>query len=408
MLISESAETNGQGRLSPSGKHLVLSKGLQIKLYSTTDALKFLYRWQVLDETTNFEWSRDSCLILCGQHKRGIVQLFSAADFSWSAVINPGVFGISHSFFAADSRNVLTVDQSAVRVTVWGLLDQSQTALRCPKFKKKGFSWASNGKKLAVLCRENFQDTVFVFSTLDWTVKINFVVEMNASDLFYMPDGSGIVVIGSEADCRFKVFGEDGQILKNCTIYENAPGISKFSFTQTGNYLAISGFDNRVRIYHYCSWVQFHEFNYAAGMAKQRVTVIKESEGLKPVLIDALELGYIRESLAKPSPTVFCLWSMTGKFLVTVLKVLPNIIWVWELESSGLFSVIIMKNSVQSAVWTDQTLVWTSGDGVVYVWNDNQEVTFRDTELSNIKKIEYNRGRFLIQNKAWAVCGKID
>lgn len=407
MLISECAETNGTGKISPSGQFAVLSKSLQVKLYELGDTLRILTRWNVLDEVTALEWSKNSELILCQQRKRGVLQIFNTGNYSWTCTINPGVLGMSHSLISPDNRNVVTIDSQGVRLSVWNLTNCQVFNIKFPKYHNKGLSFSFDGSKLALITREKNSDFLSFYNTEDWSLINSIQSPINAGDLIYLPDSSAVILWTPSTEYNFCVFQTNGTILAKFDGNSFAPGICRVEFNES--FMAVCGMDYKLKVFHLGSWVLFHEFSYKENF-EHRVLILKESEEFRGEQVGPKEFDNVKNVIGNAGDTGFCVFGgKPGSIIVcTVLKNAPNYIWIWDCKSAVLSLVVVMRKSVKSIVWADGYLVWVCGENQVYMLNESHEVLTCSTSDILLTKIEYNSGAFLLQNKHLAVYSKLN
>ena len=407
MLISECAETNGTGKISPNGRFAVLSKSLRVKLYELGDTLRILSRWNVLDEVTGLEWSKNSELILVQQKKRGVLQVFSTENYSWTCTINPGVLGLSHSLISPDNRNILTIDSQCARLSVWNLTNSQVLNIKPPKYHNKGLSFSFDGSKMVQITREKNSDFVSFYNTEDWLLSHSFRSPINAGDLLYLPDSAAVVVWTPSTEYNFCVFQTNGTILAKFDGNSFAPGICRVEFA--ASYMAVCGMDYSLRVFHLGSWVLFHDFSYKENF-EHRVLMLKESEEFRGEQVGVKEFEAVRNVIGNAGETGFCVFGgkVGGVIVCTVLKNSPNFIWIWDCKTASLALVVVMRKSVKSVVWADGYLVWVCGENQVYMLNENHEVLTCSTNDILLNKIEYNSGAFLLQNKHLAVYSKLN
>ena len=406
MLFSECAESNGIGKLSPNGENLVLSKGLNVKLYELTERMRFLTKWSVLDEVTKFEWSPDGSLILCGQHKRGVVHIFNIHTFSWSAFLNNGICGISNSLFAPDSRQVLTYSILNTRITIWNLVDSKTSSLSFPKYLKKGLSFSKDGRTAAVLVRETNKDIIRIYNSIKWTVISDIDTDFSVKDILYLPDSSGIAAWSTEVEYIFVVFSLDGEELARYSPSAPAPMLSRVRFTPAGNYVALCGFNKTIQILHFISWVKYHDFNYSESLQSANNFMIRENDNFALISLEKSQLQKLQILIGKSKSTSHCLWSESQHHLLTVLESLPHMLWLWSLSKLQLEAVFVMQNSVKAVLWHGEHLVWTCGESLIYTW-DQCEVQVLDQSLPSVCSLQCASKHLLLQTKSQAIYAKL-
>ena len=406
MHFFESPENCGTGKISPKGDLAALSKSLQVRLFALKDSLEYLTKWQVLDEVTKLEWSNDNTLILCAQFKRSIIQIFHSKNFSWTGLINNGICGIGNSLFCKDSRQVLTYTLHATSITIWNLVTENTFFIRFPKFMNKGLSFSSDGRTLSIILRENNNDVIGLYDTATWIKKNTIEPKRSLADIFYLPDNTGIVGWSDSVEYFFIVFDLCGNVISSYSPNFSCLGISEVKFTKSANYMSVCGFDKKIRVFHAVSWVKFQEFCYFSGICEENALIMKETENFKLSRIENREKVTLEGLLKESQKTLYCAWSDSNSLILTVLKSLSNILWIWENNFLSLKVLIVLKNPLQGYSWNKENLAWVCGSSSVYLWKNNSVQVFSQN-ISNLVSIQSNDDNFLIQSKSQAIYAKL-
>jgi len=64
-------------------------------------------------------------------------------------------------------------------------------------------------------------------------------------------------------------------------------------------------------------------------------------------------------------------WSFDSKLLATCEGSMPNCLWIWDMETMELESLLIQYNSIKSAAWSPNSLLLAlcTGTGQVFFWS---------------------------------------
>lgn len=154
-----------------------------IQLYSCVDKISYI------------EWALDSEYILCGLHKRPVVQAWSLTQPEWTCKIDEGPAGIAYARWSPDSRHILTTSEFQVRLTVWSLLNTACVHVQWPKHASKGVSFTQDGKFAAVCTRRDCKDYINLLSCHTWEIMGTFAVDtIDLAGIEWSPDDSSIVI----------------------------------------------------------------------------------------------------------------------------------------------------------------------------------------------------------------------
>ena len=108
---------------------------------------------------------------------------------------------------------------------------------------------------MAVAERKDCKDSITIFSTKRWEIVGTFKVDTkDLADLSWCPDDSCICVIDSSLEYRMLMYTLDGRCLKTFQAYQDALGIKSFSWSPSGQLIAIGSYDQGVRILNNLTW----------------------------------------------------------------------------------------------------------------------------------------------------------
>lgn len=167
MNFSEAIQHSSLASFSPSGEFLASSKGPKLSIFAASH-LSLLSTYTVVDTPAQIEWAEDNEYLLCGIPKRSLVQVFSRSDPAWTAKISLGLSGMAHARWTPDSRQILTITEFQLRLTIWSLVDKSVSHIRNPKHADKGLHFSSDGKFMALAERLDCRDYIGIYFTQNW------------------------------------------------------------------------------------------------------------------------------------------------------------------------------------------------------------------------------------------------
>ena len=99
----------------------------------------------------------------------------SIDDPEWNCKIDEGIAGLANARWVPDSRQIITVSDFNLRMTIWGLTeDKTVSYIKNPKYHDKGCSFTSNGKFMALAERDSCKDFVGLYYCGDWKLMNHF------------------------------------------------------------------------------------------------------------------------------------------------------------------------------------------------------------------------------------------
>jgi WD40 repeat protein len=162
-----------------------------------------------------------------------------------------------------DSRQVITISDFQLRLTIWSLVDESVSYIKNPKHHDKGISFTSNGKFMALAERNNCKDFIGIYYCGDWKLMNHFEVDTaDLADLMWAKDDTAIVVWDNPIECRLLIYSATQGLLAQHIPYEHALGFRTVNFSPSGQFLAAGSYDQKVRLYNHISWKEITEFTH--------------------------------------------------------------------------------------------------------------------------------------------------
>lgn len=238
--FSESYKQTNISLLSPNSQFIAIVVDFRLIIRSC-QTLSILHLFSCTDLISCIQWSPDSNLIACASLKLGNIHIWSLSDPKFSCSINEGVAGLSKMFFG-DCRHLLTIDDFALRITVWSLIDGSCNYIQFPKYIEKGYCFRCDSQYFAVVERRDCKDLVNVYNTADqWSLEKEWTVDtFDLADICWSPDGRYIAAWES---VLFKVllYYPDGRLV---SVYEvdSGLGIKSVQWSPSAQFLAIGIF----------------------------------------------------------------------------------------------------------------------------------------------------------------------
>eukprot|EP00820_Chromera_velia_P007846 Cvel_20059.t1-p1 / transcript=Cvel_20059.t1 / gene=Cvel_20059 / organism=Chromera_velia_CCMP2878 / gene_product=WD repeat-containing protein WRAP73, putative / transcript_product=WD repeat-containing protein WRAP73, putative / location=Cvel_scaffold1773:31664-38998(+) / protein_length=643 / sequence_SO=supercontig / SO=protein_coding / is_pseudo=false len=119
------------------------------------------------------------------------------------------VLGLSWCCWAPDCRNVVTVSEFQVRLTVWDVHDRTSVSIRDPKIaNQRGIAFSSSGRYLAVLQRQDCRDWLAVLDCYDkWaTVQRIGVETSDAREILWLHYDLHLAVVERALEYKVVVY----------------------------------------------------------------------------------------------------------------------------------------------------------------------------------------------------------
>jgi WD40 repeat protein len=394
MNFSEAIQHSSQACFSHSGEFLASSKGAKLSIFAASH-LSLLASYTLLDVPAQIEWAEDSEYLLCAIPKKGLIQVFSRSDPSWSAKISLGLSGLSYARWTPDSRQVLTITEFQLRLTVWSLVDKSVCHIRNPKHADKGLSFSADGKFMALAERLDCKDYVGIYYTQNWQL-INVIARqhfqtdtMDMQDLVWTQDDTALVVWDHPLECRLLIYSPVGNLTGRQVPYTNGLGVKSVSLSPNCLFLAAGFYDQSLRVYNHISWRQIIEFPHSSSVPASHAQIYREEECKEPVAPGEdervtsrygmqdppLRLPTLKVPTDKPNPPIgvsICAWSPDSRYLATRNDSQPTVLWIWDMLTLTLSVVLIQLQPIKSVSWSPRSLhlVICTGTPRVFLWSE--------------------------------------
>ncbi|KAM0750805.1 hypothetical protein T439DRAFT_239992 [Meredithblackwellia eburnea MCA 4105] len=275
---------------------------------------------------------------------------------------------------------VLVWSASHLKISIFRLSAPTSPALYIhnPKLNPPvGFSFRpKDGRYLAVVERHQGRDHVGIYDAQVWKLVRHFPLPSTSSDvadLSWSPCGRYIAIWESAVDYILHIYTPDGRLLSTFTPYTpSSPSPSSTPTTEedqaridrsqsswvglgircvewhpTGDWIAIGGWDGKIRVLSRVGWVAVAELSCPAKVGggvniwKEPEGWIEKTRGKGIVTFDTpttttTSLNPLRPDLGRPNPRMGIsklAWSSEGKWLACCNQSHPTALWVFSFLS---------------------------------------------------------------------------
>lgn len=356
-------------KFSPNNKHFALVKSSEIHIYNSI-TLDFYQSFSFSDTVSCLEWSADSNLILISFYKPSLCEVKSIDSPDWLCRIDEGAAGLSFCRWSPDSRRVITICDFNLRLTIWSLVDKSTCFINSPKHNDKGLCFTSNNYFMALLERKEGKDYIGLYYISDWSLVSHFQIEsVDAQDMIVSKDDAVLVVWDSVLECKLLIYSPSGNLISIHSAYDLQLGIRNCVFNSQGTYLSVGYYDENIRLFSNITWKVVSELEHRHVISDPSTYIFKEEEmTVKSVtgeeslqgkysIIDhrPYKLPFIKPQLDKANPLIGIIdirFSHDSTYLASKNEAIPNVIYIWNMNSLSLYSIVIHIRPVKSFTWS--------------------------------------------------------
>ena len=235
--------------------------------------LEIVNRFSTFKNIDRIEWSKDSTLLLCAQYSIATVQVFSIQHTSWNCSVSEGIAGLVYSSFVPDCKNLLTISDFQLHITIWSITTNIQSIIENPKIpSKNGFNFSSDGFFLAIIHRQKCKDSIAIYSsTQNWKQIQHFSVHtIDAEEIVWNSSSDSLVLRDNSLEYLIILYNPaNGEIIGRYKPVTNSLGASCLSWSPNSKYLLVGGYDGSLRVLNNTTWKPILEYFHPCKVSKK-------------------------------------------------------------------------------------------------------------------------------------------
>eukprot|EP00825_Cyclidium_porcatum_P005999 TRINITY_DN12947_c0_g1_i4.p1 TRINITY_DN12947_c0_g1~~TRINITY_DN12947_c0_g1_i4.p1 ORF type:complete len:438 (+),score=78.06 TRINITY_DN12947_c0_g1_i4:103-1416(+) len=393
----------------------------QKQLQKNSKNLNIIDSFDFNDTITCMEFSPDSTLILVVLSKKGVLQIKSTIGQKWDAKIEDQASGIIGAKWCPDSRQVIVFSDFGLKATIYSLADKSQQYIKCPKYADKGIQFSQDGKFMALVERQETKDYIGIYYTKDWKLLNHFQVEtLDLQDILWSKNSMFILAWDNSIQYKFLMFCPNTGLIFKYQPYDFALGIKYVAISNNSSITAIGSYDEKIRLVNNLSLKLITELEHKSNLGSYQNLVIYKEEDFKDnqqlslnnktttryvIVEEQLKLKTEKYQNDKPNPPIGISdiqWSYDDNFIASKSCSMPNTIWIWEISTLELKSVLIHQNPVKTFMWSPSSLnlVICTGKNQINIWSPDAgsicDLPFQG-KLFNVNKLQWSQnGKVMI------------
>lgn len=268
------------------------------------------------------------------------------------------------------------------RISVWSLKGQSVTIIDNPVFKKAELSFSANGSSLAVITGSLDNYDISIFSTSTWRIiqKIDCTCDINVPSNPLWSPANRYITIWETVDYMkafLEVYSVEKSSLVGHFIRSNCYKlciVSQVLWVPSNQFLLVGCCDENVYILNYITWSVVKELKHPQILTDKDYKIFEESKDLKlieqrPVTLSKLKPA-IKSAVLPGISSLIC--DKTGDYIATQCSSMPAVVWLWNMTSFSLTSIVIMYNTITSLNWSNYDLMVSSEGNTVVLWSPDK------------------------------------
>jgi hypothetical protein len=286
--------TNYVFSFSPSGSQIAtaVDHRLVVRDYESLQ----LTRLFTCPSNINYIQFRDEKYILVSCS--GVILVFSDGNDKWDIRIDQGIAGLSKCLWSPCGQHIFAWSELALRITIWTVEKNNfnSTHIKFPKYSDRSFDFRPDGRYFCYAERLDNQDYIGIVDVKDLTLVKQYPVETNdLENLKWSPDGASIAIWDKSIFFRMLIYSPDGRLLKNYSLETNGLGIKNAFWSPTSQFLAITSFDNKIRLLNFLTWNCLLEFDYPLDIPFgiyslwKEIDYINDSPSIRTIAKDGFE-----------------------------------------------------------------------------------------------------------------------
>ena len=319
----------------------------------------------------------------------------------WNCKIDEGSSRLIACYWSADSRHILTMSDFRLRLTLWSLVNKTVSYIKYPKLTQGGLEFSPDGHCMALAERRECKDYLSIFDADKWNLVHHF--QLNTKDLAglsWSPTGSVICVWDSSLCYRLFLYTLDGECVSSYIPYPEPHsyglGLRSVSWSPTGQFLAVGGYDQKLRLLNHMTWKTIAELDHPGLVESQGgVVVYREVERqvgpVDPATLSLLATSVfpiqskyetqdlpvtllsVRPDPTKANPKMGIKWirfSKDNSYFATHNENMPTTLWIWSIKAS-LVAVLVHTSPVRDCQWepVQSRLAVCTNTGRLYLWS---------------------------------------
>lgn len=354
--------------------------------------------------------------------------MWSVEQPSWTCKIDGGLAGVSWCWWSPDSRHLLTMAEFSLHLTLWSLVTKSVSLIKYPKLVQAGLDFSPDGSFMALAERRECKDVVSVFECNGWQLVQHFpVATEDLSGLCWSPNSRLLALWDSLLNYQVLLYSMNGQCLATYSAYEHALGVKTVLWAPSGQFLAIGGFDEKLRVLNHLTWRTVAEHTHPSTIDKGTI-VYQEVEEATPPHTNPLPsrqshyetpslpvtMNTVQPDLEKPFPRLgvgVAIFSPDSRYLVTRNDNMPCAVWLWDMKELALSAVLLQTQTIKDVSWdpTQPRLAIATGNNRLYLWSPAGCVSVTlpsNTSFSVSKLLWHPSGKslLLLSSSHFCVC----
>ena len=319
----------------------------------------------------------------------------------WNCKIDEGSSRLIGCYWSADSRHVLTMSDFHLRLTLWSLVNKTVSYIKYPKLTRSGLEFSPDGQYMALAERRDCKDYISIFNAEKWSLVHHFPLDTkDLIGLSWSPNGGVICAWDSCLYYQLFLYTLDGRRISSYTPYlephHYSLGLRSVCWSPTGQFLAIGGYDQKLRLLNHMTWKTIAELDHPAIIESQVGVAIYREVEKQVGPVDPATLSLLTTSVfpiqskyetqeppvtllsIKPDPTKAnpkmgiksISFSQDNSFFVSYNENMPTTLWVWSIKAS-LVALLVHISPVKDFQWdpVQSRLAICTNNGRLYLWS---------------------------------------